>query len=102
MNDDKSYELLLPKLKELHADEVRGPDMPVNEAVNEGEKTAALCLEDRALFERIGFDPKLADECAKAAGALRVADGKWMASWGEKKDSQKLWEEKEVPGIESF
>lgn len=100
MNDDKSYELLLPKLKELHAVEVRGPDMPVNEAVSEGEKTAALCLEDRAFFERIGFDLKLAEECEAASGALRVADGKWMASWGEKKDSQKLWEEKEVPGYE--
>ncbi len=100
MSDDQSYELLLPKWMELHADEVRNPDMPVNEAVNEGEKTALLFKEDIALFERIGLSPQLGEECAAAAGALRVSDGKWLASWGEKKESQKLWEEKEKPGYE--
>lgn len=100
MNDDQAYDKLLSKLKELPAKKVRSPDMPVNEAVSEGEKMAVLCKEDKAFFEPIGFDMGLANECAAAAGALRVADGKRLACLGEKNESRKEWDENEAAGYE--
>ncbi|MBD3418776.1 MAG: hypothetical protein GF398_01535 [Chitinivibrionales bacterium] len=98
MTDDQSYEAALSKLDALPSDDVRSPDMPTEEAVNEGEKVAQLLIEHADAFAKIGFDMAIAKQLQQAAGALRVADAKWLACWGEQKESRRLWSEKSPQG----
>jgi len=46
MSDQKDFEKLLPVFVALGAKEVRYPDMPVDQAVKEGEIMAAAAAED--------------------------------------------------------
>jgi len=95
MSDQKDFEKLLPVLKALNAKEVRYPDMPVDQAVKEGEIMAAAAAEDAKLFAEVGFDAAKIDDLGAAVGALRFAQARLIAALGEMKEMAKQWAEEE-------
>ena len=85
------------KLKEIHAiseDQVRKPNMPVGEAVQEAENLEAWCQDDKALLTKAGLDWALVEDLPVRAGACRHAQSMWARESQSKEEAQKEWQEK--------
>ena len=93
MSDAQDHERLLPWFQEIPAEQVRVPDMPVSVAVAEAEAMGAAASEDQDKLVAVGVAPETIADVAAAAGALRVAEARWIAAGGELKEARKAWAE---------
>ena len=97
MSDQQDFEALLPKLNAIDKKLVRRPDMPVNQAVKEGELMAAAAAEDAAKLTAVGLDSNCIKELDLSVGALRYAEAQLTAALGEVKEAGLQWKQEE-PG----
>jgi hypothetical protein len=100
MADQQDFEALLPKLGALDRRSLRKQDMPLDQAIKEGEIMAAAAMEDVATFTGIGFDTAKISELSMAVGALRFAQARLIAATGELKEASRQWDEEEPMGYE--
>jgi hypothetical protein len=98
LTDQEAYEKLLPIVNAIPAIDIRHPDMPVDRAVHEAEVMAAATIKQIERFSAIGLSDQIGSDLQECAGALRLADAYWMASWGEQKEGMKAWAEQSPLG----
>jgi hypothetical protein len=100
MSDQQDFETLLPKLNALDRKSIRKQDMPIDQAVKEGEIMAAAATADSAALTAIGMDAAKITELASAVSALRYTQAAYIAAIGELKDASKQWAGEEPKGYE--
>jgi hypothetical protein len=100
MSDQQDFEALLPKLNALDKKSIRKQDMPIDQAVKEGEIMAAAATADTPALTAVGADPAKIAELVTATGALRYSQAVYTAAIGELKDASKQWASEEPAGFE--
>ncbi len=100
MADQQDFETLLPTLTAISKNDVRIPDMPVEQAVKEAEIMATAAAEDSQGLTAVGFDGEKIATLDAAVGALRFAQAKFIAAMGELKDASKQWADEEPKAYE--
>jgi hypothetical protein len=100
MADQQDFEKLLPKLNAIAQKDVRPPDMPIDEAVKEGEIMAAAAAQDANALAAVGLGADVIDEIGCAVSALRYAEAKLISELGEIKEAAKQWATEEPAGFE--
>jgi hypothetical protein len=99
MADQQNFEKLLPKLNAIAQRDIRPPDMPIDQAVKEGEIMAAAA-QDAVTLTAIGLGADVIDETGCAVSALRYAEAKLVSELGEIKEAAKQWRVEEPAGFE--
>ena len=74
--------------------DVKKPNMPVGEAVQETENLSPWCMDDQVLLTKAGLDWTLVDDLPLRAGALRYAQSIWARESKSQEEAQKEWKEK--------
>jgi hypothetical protein len=100
MADQQNFEKLLPKLNAIAQRDIRPPDMPIDQAVKEGEIMAAAAAQDAVTLTAIGLGADVIDETGCAVSALRYAEAKLVSELGEIKEAAKQWRVEEPAGFE--
>jgi hypothetical protein len=95
MSDEQDFVNLLPKLRAIPLNAVRRPDMPVEQAINEGGIMAKAAQEDGELLNGVNVSTGTITELASSVNALRHAQALFTAAIGELKDSSRKWAEEE-------
>jgi hypothetical protein len=90
----ENYDAKLKVIAAISDQDVKQPNMPVSEAVQEAENLAAWCLDDKATLVRAGLDWTLADDLPIRAGACRYAQSIWARESQSKEEAQREWSEK--------
>ena len=84
----------IAKLKEIMGipeKDVKRPNMPVGEAVQEAENVVAWCLDDKAKLTKAGLDWLLVDDLPLRAGACRYAQSIWANESQSQEEAEKEW-----------
>jgi hypothetical protein len=84
----------LPEITAISKDDVKKPNMPVGEAVQEAENLTAWAKEDKAVLTKAGLDWVLVDDLPIRAGACRYAQSVWARESKSREDAQKEWNAK--------
>jgi hypothetical protein len=100
MADQQDYETLLPKFKALDKKSLRKQDMPIDQAVKEGEVMAAAARIDGARLDEVGCSKEKVDELEASVSALRYAQAVHTVALGDVKDAAREWKEEEPAGYE--
>ena len=100
MSDKQDFEKVAEKLSAIARKQVRLPDMPVAQAVKEGEIMAAAAQEDEAKLTAVGLAADKIAELDHAAGALRYAHAQFTAAMGEIKEMARQWAAEEPKAFE--
>jgi hypothetical protein len=90
-----SKENLNAKIAEITAirdEDVKKPNMPVGEAVQEAENLVAWCQEDKADLTAAGLDWLLVEDMPVRAGACRYAQSIWARESRSREAAQKQWQ----------
>lgn len=74
--------------------DVKKPNMPVAEAVQESENLFAWCMDDQASLTKAGLDWTLVEDLPLRAGACRYAQSIWARESKSQEEAQKEWKEK--------
>ena len=74
--------------------EIKYPDVPVDEALQEAEELYVWCLHDKELLVKASLDWKLVKDLPIRTDACRYAESKWLEESNEKKEAQLAWKEK--------
>jgi hypothetical protein len=74
--------------------EVKQPNMPVSEAVQEAENLVAWCPDDKAKLIKAGLDWNFVDDLPLRAGACRYAQSMWAKSSQSQEEAEKEWKKK--------
>ena len=85
------------KLKEITAirdEDVKKPNMPVGEAVQEAENVVAWSKDDKAILTKVGLDWLLVEDLPIRAGACRYAQSIWARESQSREEAQKEWNAK--------
>ncbi len=85
------------KIKEITAmrdEDVKTPNMPVGEAVQEAENLVAWCEEDKAELTKAGLDWQLVEDLPLRAGACRYAQSIWARESQNQEEAEKEWKDK--------
>lgn len=98
MSDHEDFNTLAKEIRSINKYNLRQIDMPIEEAIKEGEIMAAALEEDRQKFEDVGFEGSETDRFIMAVGALRYAQANYTSSLGEVRESAQLWYEGEDKG----
>jgi hypothetical protein len=89
-----SKENLNAKIAEITAirdEDVKKPNMPVGEAVQEAENLVAWCQEDKAALTAAGLDWLLVEDLPVRAGACRYAQSIWARESKSREAAEKQW-----------
>ena len=92
-----SQENFNAKIKEITAlrdEDVKKPNMPVGEAVQEAENLVAWCQDDKAKLIKASLEWQLVDDLPLRAGACRYAQSIWAKESQSKEEAQKEWNAK--------
>lgn len=85
------YQAKIKEITSIHDDEVKHPNMPVGEAVQEAENLVAWCEDDKAALTEAGLDWRLVEDLPARAGACRYAQSMWARESQSKEEAQKEW-----------
>jgi hypothetical protein len=81
------------KIKEITAirnEDVKQPNMPVGEAVQEAENLVAWCEDDKVELAKVGLDWLLVEDLTLRAGACRYAQSIWAKESQSIEEAQKM------------
>jgi hypothetical protein len=95
MSDQTDFEALLPKLQAIAPEAIRKQDVPIVEAIKEGEIMAAAAIEDEEKLIGADLEPEVIPELNSAVGALRYSEARVIAATGEVTAQTRLWNEQE-------
>ena len=84
----------LKKIKDILKKDVKKPNMPVSEAVQEAENVLPWCKDDKAKLTKAGLDWQLVDDLPLRAGACRYAQSIWAKESQSQEEAEKEWKEK--------
>ncbi len=90
----KNYDAKLKEITAIRDEDVKTPNMPVGEAVQEAENLVAWCEEDKAKLTKAGLDWQLVEDLPLRAGACRYAQSIWARESQSREDAQKEWNAK--------
>lgn len=82
---------LLTSITAIRDEDVKLPNMPVGEAVQEAENLVAWCQEDKAALTAAGLDWQLVDDLPIRAGACRYAQSIWVRESKGREEAEKQW-----------
>lgn len=85
------------KLKEITAisdENVKQPNMPLGEAIQEAENLVPWCQDDKDALIKAGLDWALVEDLPLRAGACRHAQSIWTRESQTREDAQKEWQQK--------
>lgn len=100
MADRQDFEGMQPKLDALKAKDVRIPDMPVDQVLQEAEIMEAAAAEDAEKLGSVGFDTAIIPELATAIGVLRYTQARLTAALGEVQEAAGKWAGEEPAAYE--
>ena len=84
----------LKEIKDILKKDVKKPNMPVSEAVQEAENVLPWCKDDKAKLTKAGLDWQLVDDLPLRAGACRYAQSIWAKESQSQEEAEKEWKEK--------
>lgn len=90
----KDFNAKLKVITALRDEDVKHPNMPVGEAVQEAENLVAWCQDDKAGLIKAGLDWLLVEDLPMRAGACRYAQSIWARESQSREEAQKEWSEK--------
>jgi hypothetical protein len=91
MSDQTDFEALLPKLQAIDPKLVNDPDMPVEQAIKEGQVMVTVAREDVNELVAVKFDPATIDELETAVFGFSTAQANMVATLGEQKGAARQW-----------
>jgi hypothetical protein len=81
-------------IKAISNEDVKLPNMPVGEAVQEAENLATWCASDKAAITKAGLDWALVDDLPIRAGACRYVQSLWKRDSKTSAEAEKEWKAK--------
>ena len=90
----ENYDALKEAIDALPQNEVKTPNMPVGEAVQEAENLYAWCQDDLQALTKAGLDKALVDDLPLRAGACRYAQSLWSREFQTQEEAQKEWSDR--------
>ena len=84
----------LKEIKSIGDEDVKQPNMPVGEAVQEAENLVPWCKDDKAKLTKAGLDWLLVEDLAQRAGACRYAQSIWAKESQSQEEAEKEWKDK--------
>ncbi len=90
----EDYNAKLSAFTALPKEEIKIPNMPVAEAIQEAENLVAWCEDDQAGLTNAGLDWLLVGDLSVRAGACRYAESIWGKEFRTREDAQKEWKAK--------
>ena len=78
-------------IEAISGDDVTAPNMPVAEAIQEGENLAQWCIDDKEKLVAAGLDWSLAEQLPERAGACRYVQSIWMRELRTREAAQQEW-----------
>ena len=88
------YDIKSKEIVNLRDEDVKQPNMPVGEAVQEAENLAVWCLDDQAELTKAGLDWSLVEDLPIRAGACRYAQSLWKRDSQTSEEAEKEWKTK--------
>lgn len=90
----ENFETLRESISAVPTEEVKLPNMPVSEAIQEAENLHQWVLTDKEVLEQAGLDWQWVTDLPVRAGACRYAQAIWQRDAQTREDAQKEWSEK--------
>lgn len=90
----ENFNLKKAEIEAITSKEVKTPDMPVGESIQESENLAAWCPEDQAALEKAGLAWSLVVDLPIRAGACRYAQSMWKRDFKNKEEAEEEWKER--------
>jgi hypothetical protein len=88
------YNAKLKEFKDIPEKDVKRPNMPVGEAVQEAENVVPWSEDDKAKLTKAGLEWQLVDDLSLRAGACRYAQSIWAKESQSQEEAEKEWKEK--------
>lgn len=89
-----NFDEKLPEITAIPTEDVKQPNMPIGEAVQEAENLSAWAEEDKAALTKAGLDWALVEDLPIRAGACRYAQSIWARESQSREEAQQEWKEK--------
>lgn len=89
-----NFDEKLSEITAIPTEDVKQPNMPVGEAVQEAENLTAWAKEDKAALTKAGLDWALVEDLPLRAGACRYAQSIWARDSQSREEAQLEWKEK--------
>lgn len=89
-----NFEAHREAIEAISGKDVKAPNMPVAEAVQEAENLAQWCIDDKEKLVAAGLDWSLAEQLPERAGACRYVQSIWMRELRTREEAQQEWNEK--------
>lgn len=90
----ENFDLKKKEIAAISDQNVKLPNMPVGEAVQEAENLHAWCLEDKAVLIKAGLDWALVEDLPLRAGACRYAQSIWARESQSREEAIQEWKSK--------
>lgn len=90
----QNFNAKIKKFTAIRDKDVKLPNMPVGEAVQEAENLAPWCLDDQAELTKAGLDWSLVEDLPIRAGACRYAQSLWKRDSQTTEEAEKEWKTK--------
>jgi ElaB/YqjD/DUF883 family membrane-anchored ribosome-binding protein len=94
MSNADDYQAKLEAIQAITAEEMKSPNMPVDDFVAEADYLAKWAAEDESALTAVGLDWALVTDLPVRAGALREAQSLWMNARFAREDAEKEWAER--------
>jgi GTP cyclohydrolase II len=96
----ENFDLKQKEIAAISDEDVKLPNMPVGEAVQEAENLFAWCMGDKAALTKAGLDWALVDDLPLRAGACRYAESLWKRDSKTSEEAEKEWKLKSPEGFD--
>lgn len=90
----QNYDAKLEAITAISDEDVKSPDMPLSQSVQEAEDLSVWCEADEKALKKAGLDWALVEDLPFRAGACRYAQSLWAREGQSVEDAQKEWKEK--------
>jgi len=90
----ENFELKKKEIAAISDQDVKQPDMPIGEAVQEAENLFAWCQDDKDALIKAGLDWALVDDLPLRAGACRYAQSLWKRDSQTSEEAKREWKVK--------
>jgi len=87
----QDYDAKISGIKAIPKNDVKNPNMPVGEAIQEAEDLAAWSVSDKETLIKAGLDWVLAEDLPLRAGACRYAQSLWKRDAQSVDEAEKEW-----------
>ena len=96
----ENFELKKNEIAAISDEDVKLPNMPVGEAIQEAENLSEWCADDKAALTKAGLDWTLVDDLPIRAGACRYAESLWKRDSKTSAEAEKEWKLKSPEGFD--